>query len=270
VDVARRRAMKDLGDIVQGKDPREERRAIRASDTLQAVFDQYQEDHTKERCTAKTIRTDKSRFDTCFADWKARKVATIRESDVRSKHTSIGKERGHRTANAAVQLLRRMLNFARISPNPAGNKAVNFFPEIKRDRFLQPEEIPRFFAAVAQEPNPTLRDFFHLALLTGARRSNVESMRWDEIGLESSTWTIPGTKTKNKEAMPVHLVDEAKKILKRREEDAEAKIKDGDPRYGEWVFPSKRFDAKTPHLVEPKAAWARILKRANIKDLILN
>src|SRR5687768_9177809 len=42
VEVARKRAMRDLGDIVQGKDPREERKAIRESVTLQDLFERWE------------------------------------------------------------------------------------------------------------------------------------------------------------------------------------------------------------------------------------
>ena len=73
-----------------------------------------------------------------------------------------------------MQLLRRMFNFARITPNPAGNKAVNFFQERPRDRYLLGDELPRFFKALDDEPNETLRDFFYVALWTGARRGNVQ------------------------------------------------------------------------------------------------
>lgn len=266
VDTARQVAMKHLGQIVQGVDPRDERRAIRASITLQELWERW-EQHSKPRHTLKTRRSDKSRFETCFGDWKGRKLTSIREHDVREKHAALAEKRGATTANRAVQLLRRMYNFARITPNPAANKSVSFFRERARDRFLQPEELPRFFAALEQEPNETLRDFFYVSLLTGARRSNVESMRWDEINLQGGTWTIPGTKTKNGDPLAVHLVDEAKKILERRQADAIRRRLDGDTRYGEWVFPSKRVDAKTPHLSEPKGGWVRILKAAKIKDL---
>ena len=46
----------------------------------------WEKEHAKLRHTAKTLRTDKSRFDTCFNEWKARKIGTIREQQVRSKH----------------------------------------------------------------------------------------------------------------------------------------------------------------------------------------
>jgi integrase len=138
-----------------------------------------------------------------------------------------------------------MFNFARISPNPAGNRAVSFFQEPARDRFLQADELSRFFKALASEPNDTLRDFFYVCLLTGARRSNVQSMRWDEIDLKGSTWSIPGAKTKNGEHLRVHLAEPAKVILKRRQEEAAQKLADGDVRYGEWVFPTASSTKQT-------------------------
>jgi integrase len=64
----------------------------------------------------------------------------------------------------------------------------------ERDRFLQADELPRFFQSVAEEPNETLRDYILLALLTGARRANLLAMRWSEINLADSVWRIPDTK----------------------------------------------------------------------------
>ena len=52
--------------------------------------------------------------------------------------------------------------------NPA--EKVEASREKKRDRFLQPEELPVFFNALAKEPNATFRDYFALLLMTGARR----------------------------------------------------------------------------------------------------
>ncbi len=49
--------------------------------------------------------------------------------------------------------------------------------EKSRDRFLQGDELSRFFQALSEEPNETIRDYVLLSLLTGARRSNVLSMK---------------------------------------------------------------------------------------------
>lgn len=55
--------------------------------------------------------------------------------------------------------------------------------ENSRDRFIQGDELPRFFKALADEQNDTMRDYFLLSLLTGARRSNVLAMQWSDINL---------------------------------------------------------------------------------------
>ena len=55
---------------MQGKDPAAEKRAITTSITLQALYDRYDEEYAQPRSTARTRVTDKSRFDTCFKDWK--------------------------------------------------------------------------------------------------------------------------------------------------------------------------------------------------------
>jgi integrase len=51
--------------------------------------------------------------------------------------------------------------------------------KVSRDRFLQADELPRFFQSLAEE-EPAMRDFILLALLTGARRANLCAMRWRE------------------------------------------------------------------------------------------
>ncbi len=106
------------------------------------------------------------------------------------------------------------------------------------------------------EPNDTVRDYIYVSLFTGARKSNVLAMRWEDINFERREWLIP--ETKNGEPLRVHLVEKVLDILERRREA-----------YGEqeWVF---KGSGKTGHLVEPQAGWKRILRRANIKDLRLH
>lgn len=53
-----------------------------------------------------------------------------------------------------------------------------------RDRFLEGDELPKFFEALGEEPNTTARDYILASLLTGARRTNVLEMRWDQVNLE--------------------------------------------------------------------------------------
>ena len=92
-------------------------------------------------------------------------------------------------------------------------------------RFLHPDELKAFFTALSAEI-PLFRDFFAVCLLTGARKSNVLSMRWTDLDLHAGYWRIP--ETKNNTVVVVPLVAPAVAILQARKEAA-----DGSP----WVFP---------------------------------
>lgn len=256
VEQARRIVATWQGQIASGQNPAIERKTISKSATLGELWERWKSDHAGQRLRQRTIVTDESRFNTCFDDWRGRRISGIRESDVRAKHAEIGKTRGHVTANRAIQLLRRLFYFARIDPNPAAKKAVQLFRETTRSRFLQPDELPKLFAALEAEPNQTIKDFIYLSLWTGQRRSNVQSMRWDELDLTGGAWTIPAEKTKAHQPIIVHLTAPAMEILNRRH--------GGE---SEYVLPGRGVSG---HLTEPKFAWKAILKRAGVTNLTIH
>jgi integrase len=49
--------------------------------------------------------------------------------------------------------------------------------------------------------------------LTGQRREEVAQLKWDELDEKTRTWTIPGSRTKNKKAHIVHLPEPAWKVI---------------------------------------------------------
>jgi integrase len=97
-----------------------------------------------------------------------------------------------------------------------------------------------------------------ISLLTGARRSNVLAMSWDELHLDRGEWRISMTKNGTPQTLP--LVAGAIDVLKSRKELTEC----ADSAY---VFPGA---GQSGHLVEPKKAWKIILGKAGIKDLRLH
>ena len=156
-----------------------------------------------------------------------------------------------------LELLRTLYNRAKEvmgfeCPNPCA--AVRAFKEEQRDRFLQAEELRPFFEAVNQE-EPTYRDFFMVALLTGARRSNVQEMQWDDVHWQAQIWRIPETKAGVPVVIP--LSEPAMEILKRRYADH-----NGSP--CPWVFPAP---SRTGHLMDPRKAWLRVPKRSGLSNL---
>ncbi len=133
-------------------------------------------------------------------------------------------------------------------------KSVPNFPEQSRERFLLPSEMKAFFDALVVAGDPW-HDFFQLALFTGARRGNVASMAWQEIDLDRMTWSIPGSKTKNKKPAVIALPPPAVAILQSRMEWTA-----GSP----WVFPST---SESGHVADPRKAWERVRKASGLTDL---
>jgi integrase len=126
------------------------------------------------------------------------------------------------------------------------------FPERSRDRFLGPAELKRFFAALKVEQE-VHRDFYSLAILTDARRGNLETMRWADVDFVTSVWRIPETKAGVPVVVP--LSDPAMAILRRRH----AARKGTD-----WVF---ACDNKHGHVKNCREVWESIIATAKLSDL---
>jgi integrase len=255
IDAARKAVREIVGEIAAGRDPAEERRARREVPTIGDLFNHWLA-HAKER--KRTWSEDERQYESFLKRWSGRKLSAVKRGDVQKLHSEVGETHGHYAANRMLALVRAMFNKAPElgwdGPNPA--TGVARFAEETRDRFLQPDEFHRFFEALEQEPNTTARDFILLALWTGARRSNVAEMRWEDVSFDLALWRIP--QTKSGEPVVVPLVEPALEILRARRRFA-----NGSP----WVFPS---NGKTGHLVEPKSAWKRVLERSGLHDLRLH
>jgi integrase len=252
---ARRMAEQMNAIVAQGGNPARERREIKAEMTLQELFDTFLLLYAKGN--KRTWQNDQLFFERYLRVWKLRKLSSITRQDVIALHSHIGRVNGQYAANRAIALLRAMWSRANQdwglrAINPA--EKIRFFKERKRERFLDGTELPRFFRALELEPNGAMRDLFLLSLFTGARRSNVQSMRWEEINWNRAEWRIPAEKAKGDEPITIALAPPATDILARRKASS----------LSEWVFPSR---GASGHLVEPKTAWARILKRAHLTDV---
>jgi integrase len=258
VEQARGKAAELNAAIAKGDNPAEWRRSARAEMTLEQLFTAWLERYGKVH--RKTWPEDKRTFGIYVTGaLKGRKLSAIRRIDLAALHVKVGEEHGKIVANRLLSLLRAVFNRAldwgvELALNPATR--IRKFPEQARERFLQADELPKFFQALAEEPNETARDFFLLALLTGARKGNLVGMTWAEVNLGRATWTIPETKAGHPQT--VALVPEAVTILSRRRAEAV----DSPFVFASW--------GATRHYIEPKSAWKRILARAGIADLRLH
>ncbi|WP_126242826.1 tyrosine-type recombinase/integrase [Burkholderia gladioli] len=264
VDKARAAATNLNADIANGTNPAELKRVRRAEMTFGDLFDQYYKNHAQPH--KKTADEDKQKFEKYLSSNKdginlaSRQLSQITKADIGQLFAKISKS--HKvTANRVLALVSSIFGKAiewgiwnQINPC----HGIRKHSEVSRDRFLHPDELPKFFEHLLAYPNATVRDYVLMSLLTGARRSNVLAMRWDQVNLERAEWRIPDTKNGTPQSVP--LVPDAIAILDVRKALA---ICAASP----YVFPGS---GETGHLVEPKKAWRIILNKAGIADLRLH
>jgi integrase len=268
--------------IAEGENPAQAVRERRAEPTLGEAMGHYIERYAKVE-GLKTWPEVKAQFDRYLGtvdpgvrklrgrepskpkfapDWSRRKLSSIKPAEAKRLHSDIGKA-GHKTqANRVIEILSaiysRMHKLGLYSgPNPCDG--IEAYRETKRRRFLQAGELPKFFAALAQDDSPNFRDFVSLALLTGARRENVLTMRWADIDLGEALWRIPDTK--NGEPLDLPLVAEAVAILEAR------KPADDDEHASPYVLPAARGSGP---MAPPKKRWSDLLERAGLEDFRLH
>lgn len=253
VDQARAAAAQVNASIAAGGNPAEVKRAVTGEPTFANLFDAYLERHSKPH--KRTSREDEAKYrDYLAKSLGGRKVSHITRQQVAAIHDRITADGHAIMANRVLALVSSVFGWgiskSLCEANPA--KGIKRNSETSRDRFLQADELPRFFKALAEEANESMRDYFLLSLLTGARRSNVLAMRWADVNFERAEWRIE--RTKNDGPATVTLSPEALKILRSRKPEKNET----------YVFPGP---GQRGHLVEPRKGWERVLERAGIADL---
>ena len=253
VEQARNAAETALGRFAKEENPAAARRAIKGMPTLAEFFKEYGERHGQKK---RAWQDDQQRFrDYLEKPLGAKKLSAIGREMIGRILADMERDgKAGATVNnvraLASGIFGKAIEWSYLTNNPV--KGIKTRKSNKRDRFLQADELPRFFVSVGQEPNETIRDYVLVSLLTGARRANVLSMRWNQISIPEGIWRIP--ETKNGTPQNVTLSPEALEILKARKETAE----------GAFVFPG---EGESKHLVEPKKGWQRIFDRDELKQV---
>ena len=191
VEEARAKAIQVKSQISNGINPIEAKKLVREQITFGELFDRYLEEYAK--VYKKSWQGDETMNRSFLQDYKSKRLHEITPRMLSDLHRKIGAERGKRRANHTIDIVRGIFNKAIQwelfdGHNPARN--VTKYRLQSRERFLLPNELPKFFESLNAEKNHTIRDFIWLSLLTGARRSNVQAMRWAELDLTNGLWHI--------------------------------------------------------------------------------
>jgi hypothetical protein len=164
VEEARNEAQKIISEMIKGKNPNDEKKKLRAETTFGELFTLYMERYSKHH--KKTWKYDEKDVPRFLGHWFRKKISGITKQEIQSTHEKIGKENGLYQANRLLAIIHIIYNKAIEwgweGINPA--QGIKKFKEKSRDRFLHPDELPRFFESLDKESNDTIRDYIYVSL----------------------------------------------------------------------------------------------------------
>ncbi|MCP4354048.1 MAG: site-specific integrase [Proteobacteria bacterium] len=250
VEQARTKARIRKGELADNKNYNIEKKKLSQETSLKEFFKDYMERYSKIH--KKSWEYDEREIPKFLGHWFNRKLSSIHKHEIQDMHIRLYKKHGLYQANRMLERLRAMYNKAIEwgwdGANPTNG--IKKYKEKSRDRFVLPNEMPFLFEALEIESNETSKDYILMLLMTGARKSNVLAMRWEEINWERKVWRIP--ETKNGEPLTVPLTPAPMELLKNRRFKTNS----------DWVFPA---ESETGHLSDPAKTWDRIRKRATLE-----
>ena len=250
-----RQAQALRSQIAQGIDPLQVREVCANQPTLDVFFADEYLPHVRE--TLRSAKDVESRWRLHLSPvFGGLRFTELKTAAIVQFHDRKRVETCAATANRLLALLKRVINVAIMLERCERNvtRGVRLHAENNiRTRTLAGDELRRFMAALALEPNRVAADFLLFCLATAARREECMKMTWAEVGLEDQVWQIPAIRCKNGISRTVPLNEVALQVLARRPRLA------SNPH----VFPGRAGGA----LVNPTKAFHRVLVRAGISDL---
>jgi integrase len=205
LEQARKLASDAFFKLSQGVDPAAERKAdIKTQQeqkqresltSVRTIFDSFMDMEGKKLRTARERQQIHERL--IYPTLGGIQVDAITKSLMTGLLDKIVKENGERTADVVLAAVNRVLNWHEGRADDFVNPLRKMKPRRKpkehtRDRFLTDDEI----RAVWNAASGTFGAVVRVLLLTGARRSEVNEMRWSEI--DGDLWTLPAPRSKSK------------------------------------------------------------------------
>jgi integrase len=261
-DLARKEARRLLGEVAAGRDPAGARDSGKAAPTVNALIDRFLADHVESKRKARTGTEYRRLFDKLIRPTLGRhRVEAVTRAEVARLHHQ------HRAtpyqANRVLAVLSKLFNWAeRHGFRPDGSnpcRHVEKFREEKRERFLSGEEMARLGRALVEAEHdgsemPSVIHAIRLLIFSGARLSEILTLRWSEVDLERGCLRLADSKTGKK---VIHLNAPALELL------ATIPRIEGNP----YVIPGRKAEA---HLVNLEKPWRRIRARAGLEDVRLH
>lgn len=317
---ARDKASAALVEMRAGADPRGERTATSDGPTLADACELYiarlRRDGKRPTSIATITREVLGRNDerdgSYLRPWLDRALASITGRECRARHEEITVDNGPHVANRVMRQLRAIWNFIAkeaaagvIDGIPEGKLfaanatiAVQWNRENDKSDFVMRRQepipwadLPAWHEMVLALSSPIRRDYNLLVLLTGLRRMDAATIRWEHVDFKHGTLKRPNPKGGKERAFQIPLSSELVKILKRRKAENPSAFATGTREDrtvvsrddGGWVFPSEAMKTRpcdlcaalkigehvagsVTHLSEPKERDEALVSPHRLRD----
>ncbi len=256
-DEARRRAAEVIDRIKRGLDPVPAPPA--PEPTVADLAERYMEAHVKVNCRPGTVEV----FGRIVRLHIVPELGGLRLSEVDRPHISALHHRLRDRpcqANATVDLIARMFRLAEAwgmtPPRRDPCRSVKRYRETPRERFLTPEEYRRLGRALDEAEAdgsvfPTAVPAIRLLLLTGCRRNEIATLKWDDVDRTAGELRLRDGKTGWRSVPLTPAVEHVLASIPRIE---------GNP----WVITGRTSGDRLKSL---HAIWKRIRDQARLDDV---
>jgi integrase len=262
VEQARRIARQWAAEVQQAGDPGGARREARNALSVAQLADRYLAEHARVKKKPRSVTSDETLLRLHILPTIGhRKVPSMTRADVQRLHHGMNETPG--AANRTLALLSKMFNLAEIwGLRPDGSnpcRHVEKFKENKLERFLSEAELARLAEVLAEAERtrtelPSALAAIRLLLFTGARLSEILTLRWEHVDMDGQCLRIPDSKTG---AKTIYLPAGGLEVLNG--------LPQGDD--NPYVIAGAKPGS---HLVNLRKPWGRIRARAKLDDVRLH
>ena len=257
-ELARKEAIAIIEQLNRGIDPNEAKRRERAKKTFDEIWAHFDEAHIA-KLKPRTQEEYRRHHELHISPELGRKsLEDIRREDVAALHRKM--KDIPRAANFTLAVISSFMNWCEkqglrpLHSNPVSG--IKKYPERRRERFLSEDEIAALGNALDQEEKAKGGNIYAVAairllLLTGARKNEILTLKWDYVDLDRGLILLPESKTGEKAIVVNQAARQVIESLPRQKDNP-------------YVICGRNQGS---HLKNIKSAWQRIRNRAGLDDV---